>query len=292
MIKLSWSPSSGSKDVPLPTAPLFLAGLAVLREKANKLYTMRLANLSCADTNLPRLVEALHHSQCVLQELDLCFNHVSDAGLLWLCETLARDNICGIELTHIFIGGNPISEEGLAAASAALKAGRADLVLDARPVLRGAADLAEVGKVAFGEHLIPLPACYGWRSPQVFGDDSPAALAGLQRGDMILAFGPVWRNPGVAPNMGFKSDAERMWDTMAHFKSVGETFAPIVKASVGLPIDIVVARGGVHRRLVLRPAKWAGEGLLGCKVKEALLTKEAEEAKKRHGDLLRGREAR
>lgn len=265
-LKLTWSdgsggmgPLTGMPDVPLPTAPLFLTGLTVLREKANKTYSIRLANSGFTDANLPRLVEALHHSDCVLRELDLSFNHLTDDGLLSLCKTLAYENLCGFELTHIYVGGNPISDAGFAAAGEALHRDeqRSDVVLDATPLLRGAETLCLVGKV--------------------FAADSPAGVAGLQPGDAIVAFGSV-HQPGKMPHPGFKSDTERMWDAMGNYKSVADTLAPIVAASVGLNIDLVVARaapmGGAagaaptHVRLGLTPGKWAGEGLLGCKVKE------------------------
>ena len=46
---------------------------------------------------------------------------------------------------------------------------------------------------------------------------------------------------------------------------------PALQAAAGGVIDVVVERkgaGGEHVRLALRPAKWAGEGLLGCKLKD------------------------
>lgn len=37
-------------------------------------------------------------------------------------------------------------------------------------------------------------------------------------------------------------------------------------AERGWPIDVIVERGGEHVALTLRPAVWAGEGLLGAKI--------------------------
>jgi len=52
---------------------------------------------------------------------------------------------------------------------------------------------------------------------------------------------------------------------------VAESIAPIVKVSLGKPIDLVVARetaaGTLQLRVALSPRKWAGQGLLGCRLK-------------------------
>ena len=55
-------------------------------------------------------------------------------------------------------------------------------------------------------------------------------------------------------------------------RSVSASIVPIVKASVGTPIDVVVARAEVgaeprHLGLSLTPKAWSGAGLLGCTLK-------------------------
>ena len=55
-------------------------------------------------------------------------------------------------------------------------------------------------------------------------------------------------------------------------QGVSESIVPIVKGSIGKPIDVVVVRindkGEVmHAKLQLTPQKWNGAGLLGCILK-------------------------
>ena len=81
--------------------------------------------------------------------------------------------------------------------------------------------------------------------------NSPAQTAGLRSGDSLVAFGAVQH---------------------ADFVSVAESIVPLVKASVGKPIDCVVVRldeaSGVHQvALTLTPKSWSGAGLLGCILK-------------------------
>ncbi len=94
---------------------------------------------------------------------------------------------------------------------------------------------------------------------------SPAAAAGLQPGDAILAFGPVSRASVAAahardPSLSFAQTATR---------SVGLA----VRESVGVPMRILIARqtttSPASERPVevsLTPQTWSGTGLLGCEV--------------------------
>ena len=56
-------------------------------------------------------------------------------------------------------------------------------------------------------------------------------------------------------------------------KGVSESVVPVVKASVGKPIDVVVVRMNHEKmtvdqiQLTLTPKKWSGAGLLGCILK-------------------------
>jgi S1-C subfamily serine protease len=79
-------------------------------------------------------------------------------------------------------------------------------------------------------------------------DASPAHAAGLAKGDRVLAWGAVQH---------------------AEFVSVAETISPMVKASEGKPLSVVVARPGQaeHVALALTPREWSGKGLLGCGIK-------------------------
>ena len=74
---------------------------------------------------------------------------------------------------------------------------------------------------------------------------------------------------GKERNRGFKSEAERHMDAIEFFRGVGESLKPLVQeqAAAGGEIDIVVQRGtSTFMPLLLRPGKWAGEGLLGAKM--------------------------
>ena len=73
---------------------------------------------------------------------------------------------------------------------------------------------------------------------------------------------------GREPNRGFKSEAERLMDNIMYFRGVGDSLKPLVqaKAESGGEIDVVVQRGSQYLPLTLRPCKWSGEGLLGCKI--------------------------
>lgn len=75
---------------------------------------------------------------------------------------------------------------------------------------------------------------------------SPADEAGLQRGDILVGFGPVVAAEG-----------------QDHMRAIADA----VSASVGRAIDVHVFRGGDDPELVslrLVPHPWGGRGLLGC----------------------------
>ena len=78
------------------------------------------------------------------------------------------------------------------------------------------------------------------------------AKAGLLTGDSVIAFGPVQHED---------------------YKGVSESIVPVVKGSVGKPIDVVVVRIEASSAqvqqvsLCLTPQKWSGAGLLGCILK-------------------------
>ncbi|XP_037072304.1 26S proteasome non-ATPase regulatory subunit 9-like [Pollicipes pollicipes] len=73
-------------------------------------------------------------------------------------------------------------------------------------------------------------------------DGSPAAAAGLQRGDQLAAVGSVH-----ADNFGTLADV-----------------AAAVRHSAGRPLPVTVLRDGRRLALQLTPRPWAGAGLLGC----------------------------
>ena len=173
------------------------------------------------------LIEALYHSKCAVEVLDLAFNQLTDAGVHVLCKALSGS--CALELGKLYLGGNKISPSGLALAQS-LKQMRSDMFVDFKPQLRDARSMCQVGTVYPG---------------------SPAAEAGLRSGDSVVAVGALQHQD---------------------YKGVSESIVPIVKASVGKPIDMVIVRldetSKVHQiQLTLTPKTWSGGGLLGCVLK-------------------------
>jgi len=76
-------------------------------------------------------------------------------------------------------------------------------------------------------------------------DNSPAAAAGLERGDVIRNFGYV----NAANNDNLKKVAE------------------CVQGNEGRDVLVKVSRNGRELQLILRPSReWGGRGLLGCHI--------------------------
>lgn len=214
---------ASESDLPAP----LVEALAALRSKPEEQKLVRLSNCGIKDHHLKPLMEAMHHSQCATEELDLAFNRLTDAGLHLLCKSIASG--CALELTKLHVGGNKTSIGGMALAQQ-LKQVRSDLIVNFKQQLQEAASMMTV--------------------TQVYGG-SPAARAGLARGDSIVAFGPLQQRS---------------------FKSVSDSVVPLVKENVGKPIDVVVVRmdesGSVQQvQLSLTPHQWSGGGLLGCILK-------------------------
>lgn len=235
-------------DAPVLREPAGLAEtrLEVLREKP-RVSIVELRNAALRADQLGPLIEALHHSEAMCETLDLSFNHLGDGGVRLLCETLAREGLAAHDLTHLHLGANGTSPELEAEMLSLLAKQRPDVTVDFETTLRGAKKVLQVGKV--------FP-------------DSPASAAGLVRGDAIVAIGS-YSYAGQEPNRAFKSEAERHLDQLQWFRSVAASLKPLVQraADKSDAIDVVVERAdGRHVPLKLRPAQWAGDGLLGAKI--------------------------
>ncbi|KAG7892114.1 hypothetical protein KL905_003554 [Ogataea polymorpha] len=72
--------------------------------------------------------------------------------------------------------------------------------------------------------------------------DSPAHTAGLRAGDLLLSFGRI--------------NATNHNNLKALVGAVAEN----------VPVEVVVLRNNTPTQLTLVPAKWAGQGLLGCRL--------------------------
>ena len=239
--------------------------LAVSREKAAMFSRLSFTAMLMTDSDVPELYDILNHSDSNAAELDLSFNRLTDAGLRALCETLSSEGLMAHCLTSLRIGGNDISQEGLAAAQALFAKQRPDVTITDEARNLDAEALMLVGKVF---------------------DESPAKQAGMRKGDVILNFGPLSYN-GRRRNAGFKTDWERQMDVLQHFDSIEASLKPLVAGAVDSAgankgeLDVVVAREGAgHLRLTLRPAQWSGAGLIGAKITVVELDDKAQKEKK------------
>ena len=218
-------PSADDEDAP---PPAMAAALAKLRANMSETKKLRLSNLSICDVHLKPLLECLQHSQLCLEELDLSFNRLTDAGVHLLLKSLAGG--CALELSKLFLGGNKVSVAGMAL-SQNLKQTRPDLLVNWMLQLPNGKSMCSVGTVYAG---------------------SPAAKAGLLTGDSVIAFGPVQHED-------YKGVSESV---------VPVVKANVSKPIDVVVVRISADSGQVQQvSLCLVPQKWSGAGLLGCILK-------------------------
>jgi len=257
--------SAASPAEPPPLGLQAVGGMAlaaaVNRMKAHpKLTTtLRLTALMLDDDALPPLIEVLHHSYNCLETLDLSFNRLTDRGVGLLLSALSSGG--APELAHLSLGGNSVEPDD--ALLAPLRQARPEVAVSWASSLHGATQLCLVGTVY---------------------KNSPASRAGLFPGDRLMSFGPLQGNQGLAHRFGFQMDYQQSELASAAavssfaFSSVSASISPMVRACLGIEIDVVVERakaagegnGAGERclqRLTLTPARWSGSGLLGCVLK-------------------------
>ncbi|ESX02915.1 hypothetical protein HPODL_02229 [Ogataea parapolymorpha DL-1] len=89
---------------------------------------------------------------------------------------------------------------------------------------------------------VSRPSSIPFASVAFVAQDSPAHTAGLRPGDLLLSFGRI--------------NATNHNNLKALVGAVAEN----------VPVEVVVLRNNTPTQLTLVPAKWAGQGLLGCKL--------------------------
>jgi len=201
--------------------------LSRLRKEPATTKSLKLSNLAVGDVHLKPLLEALAHSQSCVEEIDLTYNKLTDAGVHVLLKALQTGT--ALELTKLFLGGNRVSVSGMAL-SQSLKQQRPDLLVVWKNELPGGKSMCTVGTV--------YPA-------------SPAQKAGLAQGDSIIAFGPVQGDE-------YKGVSESVVPVVK--ANVGK---PIDVVVVRMNREMQTEQ----LPLTLVPQKWSGAGLLGCILK-------------------------
>ncbi|GMH48131.1 hypothetical protein TrLO_g14264 [Triparma laevis f. longispina] len=77
-------------------------------------------------------------------------------------------------------------------------------------------------------------------------ENSPASIAGLKNGDILLKFGSIH------------------FQNHNNLKAIASTVSEAAQGNMPIVVDIL--RSGAQMRLSLRPRAWAGRGVLGCRV--------------------------
>ena len=237
--------------------------------------SVRLPACGIEDSHMPTLIEILHASNVTLTEIDLSFNELTEKGVLPLLDALkagAQD-----ELTTLHLGGNATlcEDEGGAVATRAaeLTRLRPDLHIDWAPQLHG-------------DNLIPCTHI------GLVYKNSPAASAGLLKGDQVLQWGMLQKGRSMQQRFGFQPSMQdgvgEVLLSACQFRDVSSSISPLVRAFIGLPTNVIVRRpaaevkppltglaakaplpsdGTVCVKLSLTPERWSGQGLLGCILK-------------------------
>lgn len=210
-----------------PPAPM-TAAMKKLKDSPATALHLRLSNYAIRDVHLRPLIEAMQHSQCALEEVDLSFNRLTDAGINVLFRAIHAG--AALELTRLYLGGNKTTPAGMAL-SQHLKTARPELLVVWKNELPAGKSMCTVGTVYMS---------------------SPANEAGLLTGDSIIAFGPVQflDYKGVSESIVpvVKANVDRPIDVVvARMSTQGAQVAQIA--------------------MTLSPKKWSGAGLLGCILK-------------------------
>ncbi|XP_065184857.1 26S proteasome non-ATPase regulatory subunit 9-like [Sycon ciliatum] len=79
---------------------------------------------------------------------------------------------------------------------------------------------------------------------QIISDGSPAKRAGLAENDLLLKFGSI---------------------TATNFSGM-QSIAKLVSESEDRPLQVALLRHGSRKDVILKPQRWRGQGLLGCKI--------------------------
>ncbi|KZT57291.1 hypothetical protein CALCODRAFT_555486 [Calocera cornea HHB12733] len=231
-------------ELPSPTSP----ALARPGEASTSAAPARAPTL--ADGARQRALELMQHKSALESELDLHFatlraNRSTMATPLLTPDGFPRDDIDlfavrtarvrVIELRNDLDRVGDEIKRALEGVWEPVLAARA-----AEPKERAGRDVDAGGG---GEEQVPFARVDGVM-PQ-----SPASQAGLQRDDLLLAFGPLSTvtHPTLARDLA--------------------ALASATQQSQNRDMTVVVRRGGERKSLVLRPRTgWGGRGMLGCHI--------------------------
>ena len=224
---------------------------------------VRLAAVGLQDHHLQPIIELLHASDNSIETLDLSYNELTDEGASALFDALeqgsAKDTGAS-SVSYIHLGGNVNITATSRKRAAELVRNRGDVSIDWRPILDGAKPCCNVGMVY---------------------KNSPAAKAGLVKGDAILQWVMLQKGRTLAQRFGFQPSMQdglgEAFLAGCEYMDVATSISPLVRQTIGMPHDIVVRRkaesgeehveGYVCHKLRLTPERWSGQGLLGCVLK-------------------------
>ena len=89
---------------------------------------------------------------------------------------------------------------------------------------------------------------------------SPAAAAGLELGDQVCRFAGVVAGASGGAQGGASGAAATPGDEL-------QRVAAALRAREGAAVEVVVLRQGRREELAVTPRRWAGDGLLGARLR-------------------------
>lgn len=102
--------------------------------------------------------------------------------------------------------------------------------------------------------------------------NSPAAKAGLQKGDVILQWAMLQKGRTQIQRFGFQPAMQdgigEAFLMSCKFEGVQQSISPLVRMSIGMVHELIVRREGAgDLKVRLTPERWSGSGLIGAILK-------------------------